>query len=348
MLNIDVAGAFQNKLGNIAANVNYATNAFNAVTNVTQQAERLFSSQQDLSAIQYMQQNSPLSSLSGGGNPLESMFGGSAVSSSGYSSSKDVMGIGELVSAIGKSGLAKPNWFKVYITQPTRQEFSRDVSLFCESTSFPSNNISTATLRTYGPPIEYPYMKTYDPVSFTFLVDTAMKVKDFFDSWMNMVIDDAGTNDVGFSNEYCSDIEIYQLDSANAEVVHTIKLQNAYPKMIDPIQLSHRSQDVFQTMTVTMVYTKIIYTTTQVNPAVVQNGKNDISPIAAPTENNPFGMPNKDFLSPDFYGSSFDQINRATTGIRNQIMDTISPVMGGYSSVMNQARSFVGIANGGY
>jgi hypothetical protein len=175
-----------------------------------------------------------------------------------------------------------------------------------------------------------------------FLVDTAMSVKTFFDNWMNMVIDDRNTNDVSFSNDYCSDIKIFQLDHSNADVIHTITLRDAYPKMMDAMQLNHRSQDLFHTLSVTFVYTKIIYETTALNPAAMQTNVNDISTV--PTENNPFGAPQSQ-TSDDFFGSSFNQLSSATNGIRNQIMDTVAPIVNaGYAadSVMNQTRSFLG------
>ncbi len=264
----------------------------------------------------------------------------------------DESGISKFIGAINSStGLAKPNWFKVFITKPSLSNVERDVSLFCTAAQFPSNNILTSPIRTYGPPIEYPYMKIFDAVNLTFLVDNQMKVKNFFDNWMQLIVDDGVTNDVAFSDDYATTIDIYQLDQGSSGITHSISLLQAYPKLINAIQLDHQSQNQFHRLEVTFVYSKILY-------GIYENESPTINPQAeAPSssnytnnENSPFGAPTYDnsFGNTDFLGSSYPEVSNFTNQINAQVMNTFSPFMSPITDTLNNitaASSFLANPN---
>jgi hypothetical protein len=220
-----------------------------------------------------------------------------------------------------ESGLAKPSWFKVVITRAGHPTESRFASLFCDTAQFPSHNISTSGLRTYGPPIQLPYLREYEPVQLSFLVDTNMRIMGFFNSWMNSIVDDSnlGSNDVGFSEDYVADITIYQLSPIKADDVYSVKLINAYPKLINQLDLSYQSQNEFHRLQVQFVYEKIVVSTVSIDTEREVTTNDPSALMRAMTKSNSSAKPNINTEN-DPFGSSIDLLQAEANAVRDRFL----------------------------
>lgn len=242
--------------------------------------------------------------------------------------------ITEFMSAISaKNGLAKPNWFKVYITQPSStNNITRELSLFCESAQIPGHNVVTAPIRTYGVPVEMPYMRAYDPATFQFLVDTNMEIKGFFDQWMNLIVNDTdgGSRDVGFMSDYATQIDIYQMAPDSAGVVYWTQLRDAYPKIISPLELSHATSGQFHRLPVQFVYARMF--NYQYNIERPELNK----PL--PNEVMGYEINSKSKQRPPEIKNPFNQAILSAAKTANQVRDKF---VGVYNDVTTQAKSFI-------
>lgn len=167
--------------------------------------------------------------------------------------------INEFISTIKQVGLAKHNNFTFTFAPPIKTETTyggggvdtRMLNLFCASCQLPGLNIATTPIRTIGEQFEMPNDKIYDPIQTTFYVDTAMHVKKVFDDWASL-IQDPITREFSFLNQYAKQVIIHIYDNRGRPHME-VELEDAYPKTIGSIQLSHDNRE-FMRLDVTWVY----------------------------------------------------------------------------------------------
>jgi hypothetical protein len=145
-------------------------------------------------------------------------------------------------------GLARNNRFSMTFGLPQliqKDSFNLEVvQLFCDGASIPGMNIASQPIRSFGELREMPYDRTFEPVTLDFYVDSAMVVKDFFDKWMNCVINPKSRT-TNYYDEYVTDITLTVLDPNNQRTYQTT-LFEAYPKTIQPIRLDNGNRDVMK------------------------------------------------------------------------------------------------------
>ena len=157
-------------------------------------------------------------------------------------------------------GLARTNRFEVFITPPaglggTRSSYNSElVSLYCEQASLPSLNISSKSFKIFGPTYQRPMTSEYggEGIALNFHVDREMKVKEFFEDWMHLIIDKNNFT-VGFQKNYISTISIKQLDEED-NVNYEIELSEAFPRNLNPMELNHSSQNQTHRLNVVFAY----------------------------------------------------------------------------------------------
>lgn len=161
--------------------------------------------------------------------------------------------IDQFIANIKGDGLARMNRYQVIFSPPMAIEQGNleNILLLCDQAQLPGVNYSTVPNRTFGEFRETPYERLYDTANFSFLVDQNMYVKFMFDSWMYQ-IQDFGTKQFNYYNNYITDIEIYVEDLEDNQK-YKIKLYEAYPKAIGAIQMDYASKDIMR-LNVTMQY----------------------------------------------------------------------------------------------
>ncbi len=162
--------------------------------------------------------------------------------------------ISNFISQVKTRGLARINRYEVLVPFPTAaasQPTIEVANLFCDSVTLPGVNISTNPSRIFGEARELPYEKIFDPVTFTFYVDSDMSIRHAFDRWMALIIDPVNRT-VGYYKDYTRDIAIYVKTVENSSP-YKIMLYEAYPKNISSVTLDTNGREVMK-MTVTMQY----------------------------------------------------------------------------------------------
>ena len=188
------------------------------------------------------------------------------------------------ISQIRTSGVARPNRFSVEIYAPKcmtnskldgGNEIPQLINLYCQTASFPGQNIGVKDLRITGPTYKRPVNIDYggEGITLTFLVDSKFNVKSFFDVWMHKIIDpyQFHANYDFKDTAYTTRIVINQISNERGIEVtrgtairrietrpYQIVLENAFPRNIGMMELDQSSQSTAHKMSVTFAYRKLI------------------------------------------------------------------------------------------
>lgn len=172
--------------------------------------------------------------------------------------------INKFLSTIRSDSVARPSYYAVEVRKfgLDSDDKLRKLGLMCEVAEFPEQVILTATTRTYGPPIEMPYMRVNGRLQLGFIVDKSMNVKLMMDTWMNSIVSGGvgrtlGNNNVGFFNDYVGEIEIFSLSKSTEMPTYSVKLIGAYPKAIESIPLGYQMGGEYMKLNVQFVYQRM-------------------------------------------------------------------------------------------
>lgn len=147
------------------------------------------------------------------------------------------------------------------------------LTLFCQSASFPATNIGVRELRITGPTYKRPYSIDYggEGIQLTFLVDSQMNIKSYFDLWMNKIINPLEFNAYYDEKEtkYSTRIDISQVTKTSTTELddvqryqsvededdrYFIRLEDAFPRNIGLIELDTTAQNSVHKLTVNFAY----------------------------------------------------------------------------------------------
>ena len=150
-------------------------------------------------------------------------------------------------------GYAIPNRFEVLILSPPKRgggittnayagsergSDARAVSLRCESIQLPGRNLNTLTdSNIYGPTREIVDGVTYaEDISMIFQASSGLNERVFFEEWQKQAFDE-NTWNVGYYNDYVSEVHIYLLDKKDKRR-YGLRLVEAFPKTIEATDLN--------------------------------------------------------------------------------------------------------------
>lgn len=169
---------------------------------------------------------------------------------------KSVFNLSNFQSSVLGQGLARTNRFEVIIDSPLslRNQDSRKVSLFCEVSNFPPLSLNVRQLRIFGPNFQRPIASDYggDGLSMIFHVDREMKVKSFFDSWLELIVNNVDWT-VQYPDDYQTTISIRQIDEQN-NVTYEIELQEAFPRSMNIMELNNSAQNQTHRLNIIFAY----------------------------------------------------------------------------------------------
>lgn len=183
-----------------------------------------------------------------------------------------------------RGGLARPNNFLVELP-PLAGVSSREMNILCRSAALPGKQILTHDRRIGMEFEKIAYGYAVDDVSMTFLVMNDYGVRNYFDTWRKLILDEDGQT-VNYKSEYQRRVVIHQLANsipslfASASInvgpisagisagigiplggrldittsVYTVELINAFPTTVGEITFNNE-QDSFVEMTVQFSYT---------------------------------------------------------------------------------------------
>jgi hypothetical protein len=178
--------------------------------------------------------------------------------------------------------LARANRFEVLITPPPALNsfFGNGVAVLayrCETAQLPGRHLTVSQQKTFGPYEKFPVHTTYNDIDLSFIIDGDMRVREFFDSWLNLINPD-NTFNIEYKSNYVTDIFINQYDLQN-NLTYQVRLVDAFPMNINQLDLNWGS-DAVHKVHVTFAYT-YWENTTQSASAPVDVVSSQLNSIAA-------------------------------------------------------------------
>ncbi len=168
-------------------------------------------------------------------------------------------GIDELQAKIGQYGVTRPNRFQVELAPPASllnlipRDTKERLAIQCEVAQLPGKSFSTQEQRIYGPVRKFPYTATFtSSIELTFRVGIDFKERSIFDAWQDVVMN-RSTNMFGYYQDYVTDMIIHQFDTEDKRI-YSVKLIEAWPEAIQPIELSAESQNTYNRQTITFAF----------------------------------------------------------------------------------------------
>ena len=161
-------------------------------------------------------------------------------------------------------GIAKANKFQLSsingkihqrIIENSSRDFykdnpERDFHYYCEATNFPGRNLATQGFRTGSVTKEYIHSNNFnETLNLTFNLTDDMFIKHYFDDWQEIIfplVENNGllTNNIKvYPDDYCADVTIKKLSNQGFSGDYTITLKEAFPKQVNPINLSFTSNE---------------------------------------------------------------------------------------------------------
>ncbi len=149
----------------------------------------------------------------------------------------------------------------------------RDFKFMCDAANLPGRNLATTEFRTGSVSKSYVHSNNFNPtMTLSFILTDDMFIKKIFDRWMDDIIAltdgklsnaAAVQNILKYPDQYCGSFGIKKLATnlssspASASHIDTyhVEIMEAFPKQINPIQLTYGSQDIMK-LQVVMAYSR--------------------------------------------------------------------------------------------
>ena len=182
-------------------------------------------------------------------------------------------------------GIARQNLYQV--TMPVlgndpRLTLPSELNLLCDDANIPGRNIDTTghTIGVLTRQMPTAFSPAPGQLMMSFILLNDYGAKRYFETWQDSVLS-KDTYEVGYMNDYVRDFNIFQLnkevtsgydattrreiinDVQNNQIinfeqrsyVYGVKIQNAYPKTIQPVQLNNTSTEASMKLMVEFTYT---------------------------------------------------------------------------------------------
>ena len=156
--------------------------------------------------------------------------------------------LNDFIATVKNNGMMRNSRYSVIFPNADKTNL---VGLYCDQFTLPGLNISTQPCLTYGETREMPYQKLYNNITVSFYVDADMKVKQFFDDWINQIQNPADRT-FKYYDDYTHKVQVDVEDLEN-NTKYSMFLHECYPKTIQDIQLDYNSKDIMK-MQVTLSY----------------------------------------------------------------------------------------------
>ena len=177
-----------------------------------------------------------------------------------------MLGVDDFKSIVtSKGGIARANLFSVTLPGLPGIATSQEMNLLCKDVVLPGRQVTTRE-RTIGlttRKMAYGYL--IDDVSMTFHVLNDYGVKEYFETWQNLAVDQ-NTYEIGYKKDYSFDVKINQIKKGSGgfvtstnqlstdEIIYSCVLEEAFPTTMNSIQLNNELDGILE-LNVQLSYT---------------------------------------------------------------------------------------------
>ena len=176
--------------------------------------------------------------------------------------------INDFIQKIGQG--TKPNMFAIDIVWPTdlgggnpsaTPEDKDLIDLLCKSAALPASNLGVIEVPFRGRTVKISGDRTFDTWSPTFFNDKDMKVRSYFEQWLEAMNTHNGNNAPKFrpnnSDGYMATVRVKQLEknaSERGNILREYTLHHAFPTNVSQIDLGYDSNDQISEFSVEFQY----------------------------------------------------------------------------------------------
>ena len=137
-------------------------------------------------------------------------------------------------------------------------EIGREIGLMCEAVTLPDRTINTNPYRHYGPTYNFPSIAQYADINMTFIGDKFLRLRQFFETWQNLVIDPV-TNNTGYYDDFVAPVDIFQLGSFDTlndrdSATYGVRMFGCYPTAIGTVDYNYGTKNDYVKINVTFTY----------------------------------------------------------------------------------------------
>ena len=155
----------------------------------------------------------------------------------------------------------KPNMFEVEINFPTNADTGL-VNMLCKSAALPASSLGTIEVPFRGRTVKIAGDRTFDNWTATFINDKDMKIRGYFEQWLNLMNSHQGNtaelfNPASGTEKYTADIFVTQIEKDATDAgtnLRRYKLWYAFPVSVSQIDLAYDSNDQIEEFSVEFQY----------------------------------------------------------------------------------------------
>jgi len=159
-----------------------------------------------------------------------------------------------------QGGGARANQFAVTVTSPGTVVPSELASFMIKAASLPGQTIDEIAVNYRGRILYIDGDRTFDTFTTTIINDVDFAIRNGIEAWMNIINLMTPNTSAQNPSDYMATLKIEQYDRKDA-VIKTHELQNCWPTVLAPIELSWDTRSEVETFDVTWRYTKFTGTT---------------------------------------------------------------------------------------
>ncbi|CAF34167.1 tail tube monomer [Synechococcus phage S-PM2] len=182
----------------------------------------------------------------------------------------------------------KPNMFMVDIVFPNEVPGASGdadmINLLCKSAALPASNLGVIEVPFRGRTVKIAGDRTFDTWTATFVNDKEMKIRGYFEQWLEQINTHETNNAPLFTpsldSGYARNLKVKQLEkngSESGEVLREYVLYYGFPTNVSQIDVAYDSNDQIEEFTVEFQYSywKVESGTTQNGVSGVKSGIGD-------------------------------------------------------------------------
>lgn len=214
-------------------------------------------------------------------------------------------------------------------------ENTRGLAIMCEKAPIPGKSLSTIEKRYNSDYQKMPYGVTYDDEEMVFYSSGDMAEKRLLDEWMNLIVNPR-THEASYMRDYSTNITIHQLDR-NDRPVYTVILQEAYPILVNAMEMDNASMNEFHRINVTFAFKRFVRPEEMDVPVGIGSlSQTPLGPYLAPILSNPAVQNGLDYLKDqgiDLEGEAVNIYNQVDNILKNTTGSSINKTIGILESI---------------
>lgn len=130
------------------------------------------------------------------------------------------------------------------------------LSIACESTDKPGRLIQTSEHKISVIDRKMPFGVMYEDVQMTFRLSEDFFERKFFEAWQTLIFNQR-TREFNYYDDYVVDIDIFEFDTTHKNIVHGMKLKEAFPFSIFPLVNQEDATGTYQKQTIAFKYKEV-------------------------------------------------------------------------------------------